>query len=206
MKIEDVVSKFQNNKPVILGSSQFSQYSILLPLVETEKEIHVLFEVRSKSLRRQPGEICFPGGRIDQSDKSEKFTAIRETTEELGINQNQIKNVMPLDYIVSPFGMIIYPFIGVITNVNDLRPNQSEVEEIFTVPLSFFISNPPETYKINLRIEPEDDFPYESIIGGENYQWQLRSMKEHFYYYQDKVIWGLTARVLNHFIEKIKES
>jgi peroxisomal coenzyme A diphosphatase NUDT7 len=204
MHIEYVLSTFKNHKPTILGSSDFSKFSILLPLLEINNETHVLFEVRSQELRRQPGEICFPGGRMDQSDETEMFTSIRETSEELGIPVNLIKNVLPMDFIVSPFGMVVYPFVGVITDPNQINPNPSEVDEIFTVPLSYLYQTEPKSYKINFKLEPEEGFPYDLIVGGANYQWQNRNTTEYFYFYKDKVIWGLTAKILNHFLENLK--
>jgi 8-oxo-dGTP pyrophosphatase MutT (NUDIX family) len=204
MELETIVTKLKSHTPKILGSEKFSKYAVMLPLLKKEDGIHVLFEVRSLELRRQPGEICFPGGRIDEQDMDEKDAAIRETVEELGINKEQISNVNPLDYMISPFGMIIYPFVGYINSPQKIVPNPSEVGEIFTVPLSFFIHNKPEIYNIEFRAEPEENFPFDLIVGGENYNWRTRGIEEYFYHYQGKVIWGLTAKILSHFIEVIR--
>ncbi|MFC4320528.1 NUDIX hydrolase [Litchfieldia salsa] len=204
MHIESVLTKFKNHHPTILGSDEFSKFSILLPLLKINNETHILFEVRSEQLRRQPGEICFPGGRQDESDETEMSTAIRETSEELGISEHLITDVVPMDFVVSPFGMVIYPFIGVITEPDVINPNSSEVGEVFTVPLSYLLATEPKMYNINVKLEPEQDFPFGLIVGGENYQWQNRTIKEYFYFYNDKVIWGLTAKILHYFIENLK--
>ena len=98
------------------------KYAVLLPLIEVENETHILFEVRSMSLRRQPGEICFPGGKIDPEDLDQKQCAIRETSEELGINEEDIVDVIPLDFMLSTTNNIIYPFIGTITTPKRLIP------------------------------------------------------------------------------------
>jgi len=201
VRIDNIIKSFTNRTPTILGSDDFSKYSILIPLLEKENESHILFEVRSEQLRRQPGEICFPGGRIDQSDKDEKYTAIRETCEELGIQENSLSNIYPTDYLISPYGTIIYPFIGVLSNKVAIKPNAAEVGEVFTVPITYFLQNEPDVYEINMNIEPDKDFPYNLIIGGENYKWQVHKQKEYFYNYENKVIWGLTARILKHFID-----
>ncbi len=202
MDINELLNRFKDRTPKVLGSETFSEYAILLPLIEVNGEVHVLFEVRSFDMRRQPGEICFPGGRIDRSDSDEMAAALRETSEELGIDVNTISEVYPLDYMVSPFGTIIYPYVGKLNgSLEDLKPNSAEVEEIFTTPLSFLREREPDLYTIKFKMEPEKGFPFKQIPGGENYQWQARNMKEHFYYYEDKVIWGLTARVLHHFVK-----
>ncbi|MGG1631488.1 NUDIX hydrolase [Rossellomorea sp. NRS-1567] len=202
MDVNEILQLFKERTPRILGSETFSEYAILLPLIEVNGQTHVLFEVRSLNMRRQPGEICFPGGRIDRSDSDEKAAAIRETSEELGIHTDTITDVYPLDYIVSPFGTIIYPYVGKINvSIKELKPNQAEVEEIFTTPLTYLQEREPDLYNIKFKMEPEESFPFKQIPGGENYNWQARNMKEHFYYYEDKVIWGLTARVLHHFVK-----
>jgi coenzyme A diphosphatase NUDT7 len=203
MEMEPILSKLKSHTPKILGSEQFSKYAVMVPLIEKEDGIHVLLEVRSLELRRQPGEICFPGGRIDSQDSDEKAAAIRETIEELGINKEQISDVHPLDYMISPFGMMIFAFVGFIKNPNNIFPNPSEVAEVFTVPLSFFTNNKPETYHIEFRAEPEANFPFDLIVGGEKYNWRTRGIEEYFYRYEGKVIWGLTAKILAHFIELI---
>ncbi|MGM0854252.1 MAG: NUDIX hydrolase [Bacillota bacterium] len=202
MDVNEILKLFKERTPGVLGSETFSEYAILLPLIEVNGQTHVLFEVRSLNMRRQPGEICFPGGRIDRSDSDEKAAAIRETSEELGIHTDTISDVYPLDYIVSPFGTIIYPYVGKINvSLKELKPNQAEVEEIFTTPLTYLQEREPDLYNIKFKMEPEESFPFKQIPGGENYNWQARTMKEHFYYYEDKVIWGLTARVLHHFVK-----
>lgn len=204
MELEKIITKLTSHTPKILGSDKFSKYAVMVPLIVKEDEIHVLLEVRSLELRRQPGEICFPGGRIDPQDIDEEGAAIRETVEELGINKDQISKVYPLDYMISPFGMIIYPYVGYINNPKTIVPNPTEVGGIFTVPLSFFIYNEPEIYHIEFKPEPEEKFPFDLIVGGENYNWRTRGIEEYFYRYEGKVIWGLTAKILTHFIELIR--
>ena len=204
MELEKVLTKLKHHTPKILGSERFSKYAVMLPLLRKEDGIHVLFEVRSLELRRQPGEICFPGGRIESQDLDEKDAAIRETVEELGINKEDISGVYPLDYMISPFGMILYPYVGYINRHDAIRPNPGEVGEIFTVPLSFFVENNPEIYRVHFKAEPEESFPYDLIPGGENYNWQAKGLDEYFYRYGGRVIWGLTARILVHFIEIIR--
>lgn len=204
MELDHVLAKIKNHHPFILGSENYSKYAVLLPLILKNDEIHILFEVRSLKLRRQPGEICFPGGRIDEQDKDEISAAIRETVEELGIREEHITNVCPLDFLVSPFGMIVYPFTGVI-NVKTITPNPSEVEEIFSVPLSYFLQTEPKVYQVYFKAEPEKDFPYDLVVGGQNYNWRTRHMEEYFYLYENRVIWGLTARIISHFIEIVTQ-
>ena len=64
MELKEILETIQNRPPSILGSEDFSKYAILLPLIQKEDGLHILFEVRSLKLRSQPGEICFPGGEL----------------------------------------------------------------------------------------------------------------------------------------------
>ncbi|KMY54184.1 NUDIX hydrolase [Bacillus sp. FJAT-27231] len=205
MEMNRLMEQFQGRTPAILGSENFAKFAVLLPLVEKEGDIHVLFEVRSYEMRRQPGEVCFPGGKCDPEDKDERFTAIRETSEELGISPSAVHSTFPLDFMLSPFGTIIFPFVGVLP-ADQLKPNPDEVAEVFTVPLDYLLTAVPDRHSIHFKVEPEEGFPFNLIIGGEDYNWQARSMDEYFYFYEDRIIWGLTARILKHFIELVKES
>ncbi|MFZ3591205.1 NUDIX hydrolase [Bacillus sp. DJP31] len=204
MDSKKILNKVKGHTPSILGNENFSKFAILLPLIQVDNEVHILFEVRSQELRRQPGEICFPGGRIDPQDKTEKDAALRETGEELGISAEDVTDVFPLDFLVSPFGMIVYPFVGFINSPESINPNPSEVGGIFSVPLSFFLETKPQIYHVNVNMQPEENFPFDLIAGGQNYNWRTREMDEYFYKYEDKVIWGLTAKILSHFVEVVR--
>ncbi|EQB38085.1 MULTISPECIES: NUDIX hydrolase [Virgibacillus] len=203
MKAPDVIAKLKDRTPTILGRENFHEFAILIPLVEINNETHLLFEVRSIHMRNQPGDICFPGGRLEQGDVDEKHGAIRETAEELGISEEQVESVIPLDYMVSDFGRIITPFVGTLRHPEEIVPNRDEVEEVFTVPLHYFLETKPAVYKVNFQVIPEDNFPYNLIQGGKKYEWRLRELDELFYQYKDKVIWGLTAKLLQHFVQLI---
>lgn len=95
MDASRILAKLEGRAPSIMGQQRYKQSAVLLPLLNIQDETHVLFEVRSMQMRSQPGDICFPGGRIDKTDKSPKETAIRETMEELGISASNIEAVTP---------------------------------------------------------------------------------------------------------------
>lgn len=200
------IQKIENNQPHVLGHKHFQTYSVLLPLITTnQSDIHIIFEKRAYQLRRQPGEICFPGGRIEKNNENSETAAIREASEELQISTDEIKIIGPLDFFVSSSDSIIYPHVGWIEKeFTDISPNASEVSELFSIPLSFLVKTEPDIYHVNYKVEPEDNFPYHLIPDGKNYKWRRRSMKEYFYSYNDKVIWGLTARILHEFLENFK--
>ncbi|PFG03196.1 NUDIX hydrolase [Bacillus sp. es.036] len=204
--IVDIHARINGRSAGVLGNERFYKFAVFLPLIERQGELHVLFEVRAHTLRRQPGEVCFPGGKVDRHDQSPKNAAIRETCEELGILEREVSVMGELDFLVTSFQSIVYPFAGVINVASELSPNRDEVEEVFTVPLSHFIANPPERHDIRVHVQPDDSFPFHLIPNGEEYNWSSSSMPEFFYYYQDYVIWGMTARILYHFIQLLDEN
>ena len=195
------IKDFAGRRPRMLGERLFKKYAVLVPLVDTPDGTAILFERRSDKLRRQPGEICFPGGKIG-SDETPQDCAVRETAEELCIQERQIRIYGPGDTFVSPFNLIIYPFIGFLKDYR-FTCNPEEVSEVIAVPLEFFMQHNPEKYKSTVISKLPGDFPYERIPGGENYPWATGTHDILFYQYDNLLIWGITALVVQSAAELI---
>lgn len=202
-EIDLLMNQLQSREANLLDYHTYPKYAVLLPLIKKENEWFIVFEVRSSHLKHQPGEICFPGGKVEEDDPTFEFAAKRETSEELGISMDTIEKIVPLDYFVTPYGKMIFPFAGIIKEGTPFFENE-EVEKLFLVPLNYLKNYSVKEHTIHLKVEVEEDFPYEKIAGGTKYQWQKRSSKEYFYHYENKTIWGLTARILHHFLELAK--
>jgi 8-oxo-dGTP pyrophosphatase MutT (NUDIX family) len=187
--------------PAMIGESRFKKYAVLVPIVETQDGRSLLFEKRSDSLRRQPGEICFPGGRLE-TDELPMMCAVRETLEELKIEDKQVDILGPGDVFISPFDIIIYPFIGELKDYQ-YTYNPAEVSEVIAVPISFFLNCPPERYRSTIVNRLSSDFPYDRIPGGANYAWASGSYDVLFYQYHDLLIWGITAYLVQSAAELI---
>jgi coenzyme A diphosphatase NUDT7 len=200
---QQIWQHLQDRKPEMIGHRNLSKSAVLVPLVEIDGETHILFQERSKNLRRQPGEICFPGGRLEEGDEHELAAAVRETCEELGIGPEEVEPLGPLDYLVNPF-QIVHPFVGRIRNIEKICPNPDEVESVFYVPLQVLRTAVPDLHNVDFMVVPPDDFPFHQIPNGRNYNWKAGKIPEYFYTYEDRVIWGLTARILQHFLEMTK--
>lgn len=175
----------------MIGEDQVKKYAVLVPIVDTPDGRSLIFEKRAGSLRRQPGEICFPGGKLEPGENPQAC-ALRETSEELCIEARQIDILGPGDIFVSPFDTIIYPFIGELLDYG-FTYNPAEVAEVISVPIDFFIKNPPEKYESTVVSMLPGDFPYGRIPGGENYPWASGTHEILFYQYGDQLIWGITA-------------
>jgi peroxisomal coenzyme A diphosphatase NUDT7 len=203
--IGSIKQQLENRKPNILGHEKMKKSAVMLPLIQKGGQTHVLFEVRAKTLRSQPGEICFPGGRVDEEDRNEEETAVRETCEELGLQSTDVEITAPLDVLVMPYKLLIYPFVGIISEQAVLKPNDSEVDEVFCVPLKELLIQRPDRHHVDLHMRPNESFPFHLIPNGKAYKWRSAQVAEYFYTYQDYVIWGLTARILHHFLKLIEK-
>ncbi|MDD3184238.1 MAG: CoA pyrophosphatase [Anaerostipes sp.] len=191
----------QSYVPKQISEFNLKQYAVLIPLIKEEGAYHVLFQIRAKSLSSQPGEVCFPGGKVEKNETS-RDAALRETCEELLISKKQIQYLGPLDYLVTPYGTRIDPFLGELTNYENTY-SKDEVESIFTVPLSFFKEHKPLTFENQLQTKIKKDFPVNLVPGGSDYPWAKGKSLVHFYEYDDHIIWGLTAKLLLQNIQNI---
>ena len=204
MFLDKIKNQLNHNQPLFIGEDTALRFAVMIPLVQVDGEWHVLFEVRAMTMRSQPGDISFPGGRIDRTDASPKDAAIRETHEELGIDPENIHVLSQLGaYIASP-AFVVYPFVAQIDNHQTHTLSEHEVEEIFTIPVQWLLDHQPYMHKVPVQPMPPTDFPYDKIANGSQYQWRSRIIEEWFYEYDRYTIWGLTARILKHFIESIR--
>jgi len=195
--------KFLTRQPGIIGAEKCKQYAVLIPLIYIEETQYLLFEKRSNNLRRQPGEICFPGGKLEDGE-SFMECAVRETVEELLIPQAQIEVLGVGDIYISPFNLMIHPFIGEIKEYKNTF-STDEVEEVIKIPLDFFRHHQPEKYVSKLINELAEDFPYEWVPGGVKYPWAKGTYDILFYRYEDWIIWGMTAQIVKSAVQLIDE-
>ena len=185
----------------IENESDYLSSAVLVPLVRREGRLGVLFEVRSAALTWQPGDICFPGGRIELDDAGPEAAAVRETREELSLPDDAVDVIGPLNTMVSPIGVMIYPFAAYIRDFDLIRPNHGEVSEVFVAPLDYLLAVEPLTAHMEVATRPLPDFPLNLLEASYARDWKRRTTYPvMFYQYGGHVIWGLTARVLYGFL------
>lgn len=202
--INDISNIFSNYTPYINGWENFKRASVTIPLVDYNNSLHILFEVRAKTLRSQPNEICFPGGKIEK-DENPLTTAIRETCEEIGICKDKITVILPLDIFISPYNTLIHPYLIFIDDISSIKINSAEVEEVFFVPLDYLLNTNVDTFINKVTITPDYNFPYELIPKKHDYKFATGSYEVPFYIYNDYVIWGITAKILLNFLSYLKQ-
>ncbi len=183
----------------IITESNQKHYAIVIPFVETE---HLLFQVRSDKLDRQPGDICFPGGAVEDGESPEE-AVIRELSEELLLSKEQIDLQEETSLLVND-SAIIHCFPCRISDY-DGSFNQEEVAEVFLAPISFFENTPAKVYEVDWKPVFPEDFPFDKIHGGRNYGWRPRKSRIRFYEYEGRVIWGMTARIIENFVHSTKK-
>ena len=191
------LSVFRNRTPAMIGEHSIRHSAVMIPVLEMPDGLHLLFEVRSEKLEHQPGDICFPGGGMEEGETPEA-AALRELTEELLVTSEQAEIIGPAD-VFAAGTRCVYPYVCLLRSY-DFRFSEDEVAEVFTVPLSFFLENAPEIHKVVYRPEFREDFPFEKIHGGRNYGWRAQEDSILFYEYKGHVIWGMTAKIVQAFI------
>lgn len=203
----------------IIGKDhKYRNTAVLIPVVQIDGELQLLFEKRSSNIP-QANEICFPGGRVDKADVSAQQTVIRETGEELGISRDLMSLPEYLGTLVAPLGITVDAFIGFlkINDLNKIKPNISEVESVFCVPIAWFKSHEPKTYYVRLEIHPYDSddkgnveylLPVQELGLPSLYEkpWDGRKFPVYVYKNNNGIIWGITAELIIDFINHFNES
>ena len=216
-KLSEIRHLAKAHQPGPVGAWEY--YSVLLPLVEKDGEddeggeLHVLYELRSPELDVQPGEVSFPGGKIENGETPEE-AAFRETKEELGLPSEAIEIVSELDFLISHSNLTLYCFLGIIdlASLNKASFNRSEVKEFFLVPLAWLLENDPEIYTSQIISEPAEGFPIKKLETDGSYKWRKGRSTVPIYTWpdphtgKDRFIWGMTARLTMAFIKILRSN
>lgn len=169
--------------------------AVLLPLVRTPEGISVLFEERAHTLRSQPGEVCFPGGKREAGETAIQC-ALRETWEELGIPESAVTVIGEMDFIHIRAGSLLRPVLGEVdpATLAAMRPAPEEVAGTFLLPLRELKAHPPEVYLYRQPVEAPD-FPYADAGVPADYPWRPWRLEVPVYHGLPYHLWGITARI-----------
>src|SRR5258705_4681292 len=160
--------------------------AVLVPLVNRAEGLQVLLTQRSAALPDHPGQISFPGGRVESSDASLAATALREAAEEVGLPSSQVSVLGRLPEYETVTGYRVTPIIGWVEPPFALTPDPVEVADVFEVPLAFLLD--PANQQRHFRMLGTRRRDYWSIPYGERY------------------IWGATAAMLLMLDRTLRES
>lgn len=181
--IQQIASRLDSYEPKEFGQ-ELPKAGVLVPITRNHVRPEVILTRRSATLSTHSGQVAFPGGKYDLEDQTLVNTALRETHEEVGIDPKSVEVLGELSRIVSLHGLQVNPFVGVVDEGLELKPNPHEIESIFTVPLDYFAEAKPKrrdrmTFKGMALAVPS----YEYTFKGNTYE-----------------IWGLTAMILVEFL------
>ena len=154
----------------------------VLIAVTNEDSPEIIYTLRSNKVSSHQGEVSFPGGMEEDSDKSLIITALRESEEEIGLPQDSVQILGSLDTMVSRFNISVTPFVGIIPKTVKLNVDSEEIEACFKVPLSFLL---------------EDKRYRNDKINRNGETFYMPAYKYHSY-----VIWGLTAMITVNFLNR----
>lgn len=172
-------------KALSLPGVQLRESAVLAPLFLRGGEPWLLFTKRPTTLRKHAGQISFPGGARDAEDPTPLHTALRETKEELGIPVDQVEVLGMLDEIPTITSFRIAPFVGLIPEGLQLRPNPDEIAELIEVPVRALLA--PSLPRVELWNVMEEEH------------------EVYFYDYGAHVIWGATGRILKDLLAVLRE-
>jgi 8-oxo-dGTP pyrophosphatase MutT (NUDIX family) len=113
--------------------------SVLVPIVARPEALTVLMTRRTAHLRDHSGQIAFPGGRAEPHDATPEATALREASEEVGLDPGRVELLGRLADYHTRTGYRVTPIVGVVMPPLELQPDSDEVDEVFEVPLSFLL-------------------------------------------------------------------
>jgi 8-oxo-dGTP pyrophosphatase MutT (NUDIX family) len=168
------------------GGRALRDAAVLVGLVDRGAGAQVLLTRRNEGLRHHGGQISFPGGRIEHGDADPVAAALREASEEIGVDAGQAMPLGYLDPMVTITGFRVYPVVAQIASDFLARPDPSEVDEVFEVPLAFLLA-------------PENARQVELEFRGHR-----RSVLE--FNFGQRRVWGATASMLVNLRQRLEQA
>lgn len=182
-RISDVIAdKLKKTKD---KNRKYISAATLFPLIDRNNKIYVILTERSDYMNDHPGQVCFPGGKYEASDKTMENCAKREALEEIGMKWNQINILGELDKCITSTDFQITPIVAYIDYNFIPKIDKGEVSKVFEVPLEFLTN-----------------YTNRNIVSSV-YKSNIYSFYE--YFWEKKRIWGSTAKIIVNFCDIIKE-
>mgnify|MGYP003386905155 FL=1 len=173
--LNQLVTSVQQYDGRIIQQPSLLQAGVLVAITD-EIDPHLILTRRADHLSTHSGEVAFAGGKRDDTDPDIIFTALREAHEEINLASCDVTVVGQLDQVISRFGYVVTPIVGVIPADTQFTANLDELDAVFKVPLRFF-----------LETEPHDYF-------------ERGSFSIPSFHYEGFRIWGLTSMMITEMV------
>ena len=157
--------------------------AVLMPIVARPEGLSVILILRPETMAAHPGQVSFPGGKVDAADSSPVETALREAEEEIGLARANVEVLGFLDCYQVGSGFRVVPVVGLVTPPFTLNVHAREVADAFEVPLAFLMD------KQNHALHSRD--------------WKGLSRRYYAMPFGERYIWGVTAGILRNLYERI---
>lgn len=159
--------------------------AVLIGIIERPFQTSVLLTERPKSMSTHAGQVAFPGGKVEKSDKNTSTAALREASEEVGVVPSSVSLIAQLGDYVTGTKFRITPILGTLPSDFVAKPDAKEVESVFEVPLEFLM-NPRNHHKKQAM-----------YLGKQRHYFEMP--------YKQYRIWGVTAGIIRSLYETLYE-
>lgn len=167
--------------PLPLQNSKIKKSSVLLLLFEEENDLNVCLIKRPAHMKHHAGQVAFPGGKIENYE-TPLHTALRETTEEIGVTPDSVKIAGSLSEVyINVSNFLVLPFIGWTDSKPEWKINKQEVEKVFSFPI--------------LKFGNKKEYSLVSTTTG--------TMEVPCFRFENEIIWGATAMIIQEFTDLI---
>lgn len=177
-------SDYDLNREITLPEGRrLRDAAVLIGVAPDPTGARLFLTKRSSRLKHHPGQIAFPGGKLDPDDADLAACALREAKEEIGLPETNVDIIGTLPAHETVTSFTVTPVLGVIREPFEATPEVGEVAEVFTVPLTHVLDR--ERYRVERR------------------RW--RGVWRHFYVvpFGPYYIWGATARMLRALADRV---
>jgi 8-oxo-dGTP pyrophosphatase MutT (NUDIX family) len=183
---EQLREKLARNTPARIENSKRTRAAVLIPFFERNGQTFILFTKRTDHVATHQGEICFPGGVMEETDPDLLQTALREVREELAIPEANVEILGSLDEIRTvSSNFLVVPYVGFLKELIPFIPNEWEVSEVLEIPFEHFANR--EIFREEIR-----------TVNG-------REIPVYFYNWESHIIWGVTGRILKSLLDLLEE-